>query len=108
MSKVINASCVASVVTADSFPVPGATILSQGTKASTGVLVIEEDKKTYLTSNAADLAKAIEDLTAILTSVIAILTAHDAVTTVPGASAAAIASLTTLKTAFGLTKDILK
>lgn len=108
MSKVLNATCAAGVVTAASFPVTGATILSQGIRASTGLLVMDDDKKTYVTSNAADIHDAIVSLNTIIGQIVTILSAHDAVTTAPGASAAAIAALTALKTTFNATKDTLK
>lgn len=107
MTKIIAASCEANIVTVEGKEID-AEILSQGMKSSEGVVAVDKDKVVYLTSNAADIKKAIEDLTAIIQKVIEIATGLDAVTVSPGSQAANIALLTTLKTQFELTKDDLK
>ncbi len=61
MSKVLPASCENNIVTVEGQTVE-ATILSQGTKASEGVVVLEESEATYLTSNATDLVLIIQKL----------------------------------------------
>ncbi len=107
-SKIIPATCALSIVTADGVPVVGANILSQGVGASSGILGIDEDRSVYITSNATDIAAAIQNVNSLLTNVIAILTAHDAVTLAPGASAAEIAALTAANVTFLATKEALK
>ncbi len=98
------------------------TILSQGTKSSSGVVLLEEELSTYVTSNSVDIAKLIEDTNSLLgkvvdalTQVVVSLSALDAVTTTPGSAAATIALVTTknalITTANAtllLTKDNLK
>jgi len=110
VSKILSATCnAAGQVTADDVVVTAAEVLSEGTKASTGVLLLEGDSTPkYLTSNAADLKKAIEDLSAIIAKIIEIVANHDTVTVSPGSAAANIALLTALKTTFEATKETLK
>lgn len=107
MTKIINATCENETVTADGFEVE-AEILSQGKKASEGLLAIDQDKAVYITSSAEDIKKVIEDLTAIVQKVIEVATGLDAVTVSPGSQAGNIAMLTTLKAQFEVTKDNLK
>lgn len=78
MSKIIDATCVGGVVTADGVPVTSAKILSEGVAVSEGVLLMEEDKSTYMTSNASDLKMALEQIGSALTSIAAALTLIDA------------------------------
>lgn len=66
MTKILDATCEAGIVTAEDVPVSDAQILSQGTKSSEGILVMDEDKATYVTSNADDLKDAIDKLSSIL------------------------------------------
>lgn len=108
MSKILQATCVAGVVTAEGIPVPAADVLSEGVMASTGILVMDEDNATYVTSNASDIKTMIENLGSLLDQVIVVLTGLDAVTVSPGSMAAAIALLTTAKTTFVATKEVLK
>lgn len=109
MSKVLDATCNAlGIVTADGVPVQGAVVLSMGKKLSSGVLIIDEDKATYITSNASDIKDLITSVVALFDSTITVLSGLDAVTTVPGSNAASIAALTALKVQFNLTKELLK
>lgn len=109
MSKVLNASCSsAGVVTSEGFSVEGATVLSEGKKASEGVLVIDRRNAWYLTSNASDLKDLITNMVTITEKIIEIATQLDSVTVSPGTAAANILALTTLKTQLDLTKDSLK
>jgi hypothetical protein len=108
MSKIIDASCQAGVVTADGVPVTTAEVLSEGVASSTGILVMDEDRQYYVTSSAQDLSGMIESMTTILEQIIVVVTALDGVTVSPGSVAAAITQLGVLKTQFGLTKDMLK
>lgn len=75
MSKVLPASCVNNKVTVEGKEVE-ATILSQGKASSTGIVIIEDDKVTYIALNTTDLATTIEkacemiqDISLILTSI---------------------------------------
>lgn len=63
--KFIDASCQNNQVTADGKVVP-AEILSQGKKSSTGVMLMDEDKRAYLTSNATDIADLITKLESLV------------------------------------------
>lgn len=102
MSKILDASCVNNEVTIEGIKVEPVTIITQGKKASTGFAIIQGDKVYYVTSNASDLADAIESVNGIvqklqdvLDQVVLALTSLDSVTTVPGSAAAAIALVTT-------------
>ena len=109
MSKILSASCSAlGVVTAEGVTVPSATVLSLGKQASTGALLMEGDKAFYITSSATDIKTLIQNMVAILNSVITIATGLDAVSTSPGSQAANIVALTVLKTQLDATKDLLK
>jgi hypothetical protein len=108
LSRIIDATCLAGVVTADGLPVPGTTILSQGTKQSSGALEIDGEKRYYFTSNATDIKDLITNLEAIIQQVVLIATNLDAVTVSPGSATALITQLGVLKVQLGLTKDNLK
>lgn len=107
MTKLLDATCEAGVVTIEG-QVVEAEILSQGTKSSEGSALIDRDKVVYLTSNADDIKKLIEDVTALVQQLTLIVTGLDGVTVPPGTQAANIVLLTTLKTQFELTKENLK
>lgn len=107
MAKILEASCSAvGVVTCMGVVIDNAVVLSLGTKASTGVLIIDEDDVFYVTSNATDIKSTIESVAGLVTQIIAILTALN--TAAVAGQAAAIATLTTAKTTFNATKDTIK
>lgn len=67
MTKVLPATCEASVVKIEGKVIAGATILSEGVAASTGVAVIEDEKVSYVTSNASDIKEALNKVIDALT-----------------------------------------
>lgn len=75
MSKMIEATCVGGVVTADSVPVPAADILSEGVGSSSGILILDQDQAKYITSNATDIKAAIEKINSALSEIASALTA---------------------------------
>ena len=79
MSKMLEATCVGSVVTCEGVPVPAADILSEGIAQSDGLLFLDEDKAKYVTSSAQDLKQTIEDLISILGDVASALSSIDGV-----------------------------
>ncbi len=112
MSKILDATCVGGVVTAELVAVPSAEILSEGVGASTGILVMEEDKATYVTSNASDLKSALDKIASALTSIASALTILDtkplgALPPVPGA-AAEIIQISALQVQVAALKEVLK
>lgn len=107
MSKVVEATCESGVVKIGTMPIDS-VILSQGSKPSTGKVLIDEDEVTYITSNASDISDLIVRLVAIVAKVGVILSAIDGATNSPGANAATILELTALKTQLNTTKDLLK
>jgi N-methylhydantoinase B/oxoprolinase/acetone carboxylase alpha subunit len=108
-TKMLDATCSAvGIVTAEGSLVQDAEILSQGKQASSGVLLIEQDKARYLTSNASDIKALITSLVAIINQIATIATGIDAASNSPGGQTAAITQLQTLKTQLDATKDLLK
>lgn len=66
MTRILEATCQAGVVkVAGHTVVPTPTILSQGTQSSTGLLIMEGDRATYIATNTTDL---VTTLTAIASS----------------------------------------
>lgn len=74
MSRILAATCVTKIVTAEGFPVPLATILSEGNGPSTGILIMQDGKAYYVTSNALDIKLSLTKLTTALNNVVAALT----------------------------------
>jgi hypothetical protein len=112
LSKIITASCEASVVTADDIAVD-ATILSEGIGASEGLLVLDKTNATYLTSNASDLKTAIEKVISALNKVTDTLTAigtgmTGSTTAPPAALPINVALITAIVTELTTLKESLK
>lgn len=109
MSKILDAECSsAGVVTADGVTVESAEVLSEGKKHSEGLLFLEGEKARYIPSSATDIKDLITRVVGIVDQITTIVTTLDGVTTSPGSAAAAIATLTTLKTQLNQSKDTLK
>ncbi len=112
MSQILNASCIANVVTVEGKPVH-ANILSEGVKASTGLALIESDNVNYVTSNASDIKDLISSLTTLIQLVsdtfTAIGTGMTGPTTAPPASLpASIVALALIKTTLTTMGNTLK
>lgn len=105
MSKVLEASCVAGVVTCEGKPVE-ATILSEGIGESSGALILQQALAIYLTSNATDIKESIEALNSMITKITTVLTALDGA--LSSANTATIAQIVAENLEFGLKKDMLK
>jgi hypothetical protein len=82
LSKTINASCAAGVVSVDGNPVV-AEILSEGVGSSEGVVILDKEKAFYITSNATDLQTTMEKIASALTKIGETLTAIGAGMTGP-------------------------
>lgn len=109
MPKILNASCFTEIVRiADTVPVVGAEILSEGISPSTGVLIIDDDKSYYIAKTSPDLKATLDIIGSLLTQLQAILSGLDANSTNPGAQAAAIIALTVHMTALGALKETLR
>lgn len=75
MSKALEATCDANgIVTAEGFQVPSAVILSEGKAASEGLLILEEEKATYVAKTSGDLKTSIENMVSALDAVASALT----------------------------------
>ncbi len=77
MSKMLEATCVAGVVTAGGVPVVEADILCEGVASSEGVLILDEDKAKYLAKTSPDLKTTITKLISILGHLTTALTSID-------------------------------
>lgn len=116
MSKMLEASCVGGVVTAQGVPVPAAEILSQGVGASTGRVIIDEDDAAYIADISPDLKSVLDNLIDALgqvktsldqigTSLTSIGAGMTGPTTAPPPTLAVdVAVITTASTAIGATK----
>jgi hypothetical protein len=62
MSKILEASCVGEVVTVEGIPLENVEILSEGLGQSEGALLMEGQKKFYITSSASDLSSTIDQI----------------------------------------------
>lgn len=74
MSKVLNATCEFGLIKVESQIVDG-EILSEGIGKSSGIVVIDKENLTYITSNATDLKETIVKLNDIVMKITEILTA---------------------------------
>lgn len=113
MSKILEATCEAGVVTSEGAAVPGASILSEGIGESQGLLLMQGDKKTYVTSSAADLKTAIEKVVEAINKIGTVLTAIGAgmtgpTTAPPGTLATDVSELVALATELETLKGNLK
>lgn len=89
MSKMLEASCVAGVVTAEGIPVPAAEILSQGVGASSGRLFIDENDAVYIPDATPDLKTTLDKVLSALDQVVTALNATAVALTAIDAAAAA-------------------
>lgn len=66
MLKVIKATCIGDVVTAESLPVSIAEIFSEGQGQSSGLLFIDGDKAYYVAKTSPDLKTTLEQVIAAI------------------------------------------
>jgi hypothetical protein len=71
MSKVLEASCVANIVTCGGVPIVGAEILSSGIGPSSGLLIIDGEKSYYVAVPSLDIGKIL-DLIALMSDSISL------------------------------------
>ncbi len=112
MSKILPATCVGGVVKIEDKPVT-ATILSQGTKSSSGAALMEEESVTYVASNASDIKDLISQLTDLIQLVSDTFTAIGSgmtgpTTAPPGTLPTSITQLAAIKSLLTTMKDNLK
>lgn len=112
MTKMLEATCVAGVVTADGVPVVSAEILSEGVGASSGVLFLDEDQAKYIPKTSPDLKTTLEKIASALSSIASALTTIDGkpTGTLPPAPAAAasIAQISAVQVEISALKEVLK
>ena len=68
MSKILDATCQNNVVTSEGVTVADTTVLSKGIAKSSGQLFLEEDKATYITSNATDIETTLAKVSTLIQS----------------------------------------
>lgn len=107
LNKVLSAQCLNQIIRVNNVMID-AEILSEGIKASDGIVLIDKENSYYIPSNASDIKDTIALLNTLLSQVVTVLTGLDAVSTSPGSQAANILSLTNLIAQFNLTKENLK
>lgn len=69
MSKIIEATCQAGIVSIEQIPHQGVKILSEGVGQSQGIAILEVDKQTYIANTTPDLKTTLEKLIAALEKV---------------------------------------
>lgn len=87
MTKVLPATCEAGVVKAEGVAIPSATVLSEGVAKSEGLLIMEEDKQTYITSSASDIKETLTNLVSALEKIESCLQSIDTKGFLVGATA---------------------
>lgn len=114
MPKVIEATCVAGIVTAGGAPLVGAVILSQGVGPSTGIAIIDQEKIYYVAKTTPDVKSVLEKLISTITELTTVLTLIDAKPTGGVASAvtpvavASVINLTAINVQLTALNGILK
>jgi hypothetical protein len=113
--KLLAATCIGGLITADGLPVIGATILSEGLGPSSGILVLQDDDgKYYIAKTSTDLNTTLTQLITALSHVASALSAID-VKPVGGtgsapapAAAGDIAAITSASAALATLQGLLK
>lgn len=114
MIKALKATCVAGIVTADSLPVSGATVLSEGLGSSSGLALIQDGDVYYLTKTSPDLKSALDQISTALSQIASALAALDAkpvggVGSAPAPAVAAnVAAVSAAQSAIAALKGMLK
>lgn len=98
MLKTLDATCLAGIVTVSGQVAAPVTILSQGTKSSSGIAVLDGARASYVTSNATDIADLTAHVKLALDALATALPTIASATAVPGAIAAAATAVVTLTT----------
>ncbi len=66
MTRIFDAECENQIVKVAGHTVEPVVILSQGKRSSEGILAIDAEKATYVTSNAEELAEALDEIAGAL------------------------------------------
>ena len=108
MTKILDATCSQNNVTVENRILADCEIFSEGKALSSGVVLIEEEKTYYITSNASDIKTTITTASDIILKVTNCFTALDALPTIAGACASFTAQLLIIKAQLDLLTDTLK
>lgn len=71
MSRILEATCIGGVVTSEGVPVPIAEIFSAGIAQSQGLLIMQDGKAYYITSNATDIEATLDGVSDAITTLTA-------------------------------------
>lgn len=104
--QMLDASCVAGIVTADGKPVATAEVLSAGVAASQGLLLLQGELAKYVTSNATDIKDVLTSINSIVTKITTVLTALDSA--LSSANTATIALIVAENAQLLVKKELLK
>jgi hypothetical protein len=74
MTRIIDASCLAGVVSVDGTPTTLVDVMTQGNRASEGIVILDKNNAKYLTTNAEDIADALEKIADALGTIASSLT----------------------------------
>lgn len=78
MSRLLEATCSAGVVTCEGVPVPAAEILSEGVGSSAGFLILDGEKAYYVAKTSPDLKTTLEQVSSALGAIVSALSTIDA------------------------------
>lgn len=107
MVRILPASCSGGVVTVEGKEIE-CEILSQGTKSSTGIVILDGLSAKYIVLTTLDLNETISKMVQIVSKISEIALGIDGVTNAPGGQTANFTLLNTLKTELNAIKDNLR
>lgn len=111
MAKILTATCVDGVVKVGDHVITPVVILTQGTESSGGLLIIDEDRATYIATNTTDIVELLSSIQSVLGTIASALTTTVAATgSAPAIAAVAImvATINGAATSLGTQKVNLK
>lgn len=113
MTRIFDATCVAGVVKVEGIEIPDVEIITQGTKSSTGILILNGNEKKYVTANTTDIVDFLDEVAGVLNTIATTLTAIGSgmtgpTTAPPGTLATSVTQIQTVATALDAMKENLK
>lgn len=113
MTKAIEATCIGGIVKVGVVPVLTAEILSEGIGASSGVLIMDEDRQAYVAKTSGDLKTTLDRVATALGQIASVLSSIGAgmtgpTTAPPPTLAAGVAQITAIQAELAILKETLK
>jgi len=111
--RILEATCLAGNVKINGVLVPGVDVLSQGTKQSSGVAILDGDKVKYLVLAFDDLSETLNQVSGVLSTIASTLTAigsgmTGSTTAPPPTLGASVSQINSVASALSALKDNLK